>query len=70
MSTLSRLLKGAARSNTVQFNVASLFLLVLDQAMKLDFITQDPDRMAIAAGVMALVNLVLRVKTKKPLTER
>jgi hypothetical protein len=43
------------------------FLSVLSGA---SFVTDNPEYTAILAGVMAIVNMVLRAKTTKPLSER
>jgi hypothetical protein len=64
-------LRGALRSSTVQFNsIAAIVLYLLAEAGKLDAIADDPQYAAILAGVIALVNVVLRFKTSQPLEER
>ncbi len=64
------MLKGAAKSSTVQFNLAATVLWVLGVVMASDFVRDNPDYLAIAAGVQGLVNVLLRFKTSKPLAER
>lgn len=64
------LLKGAAKSNTVQFNVAAAALWMLGALMGADFVKSNPDMVAILAGVQGLINILLRMKTSKPLSER
>ena len=68
MSKFLTLLKGAAKSNTVQVN--SLLLAIWAAVMNTDMIQSNPDLVQIMAGVSALVNIFLRFKTKKPLSER
>lgn len=70
MSKLLQLLKGAAKSNTVQFNGAAIVLWLLSQLGEVNFITDNPEYSALLAGAVALVNLLLRFKTSKPLSER
>jgi hypothetical protein len=64
------MLKKAFRSNTIQFNFIALVLLILAEAGKLDIISSNPERAAIVAGAIALINVLLRFKTKKPIKER
>jgi len=61
-------LKGAVKSNTVQAN--SLFAAIWLAVMNSDWVAQNPDLVALFAGFQALVNLILRFKTSKPLAER
>lgn len=68
MSKFLQLLKGAARSNTVQFN--ALFLAIWSAVLQTDFIQSNPDYVAIMGGIQAVLNILLRAKTKKPLSER
>jgi len=70
MSRLTDLLGGMLRSNTMQFNTAAAVVWFLTVLMESDFVSSNPEYTAIAAGVMAIVNMVLRMKTKKPLEER
>lgn len=65
-----RKLLGAFKSNTVQFNGGAALLWFLSVLMDADFVKDNPEYSAIAAGIMALVNILLRFKTKKPLEER
>jgi hypothetical protein len=64
------LLKGSLKSTTVQFNLAATALWVLGVVMASDFVRSNPDYLAIAAGVQGIVNVLLRFKTSKPLSER
>ena len=68
MSKLVQFIKGAAKSNTIQFN--AIFLAVLAALMQTDFVQSNPDYVAIMAGINAVVNLILRGKTEKPLAQR
>ena len=68
MSKLVQLLKGAAKSNTIQFN--AIFLAVLTALLQTDFIQSNPDYLAIMAGINAVVNILFRGKTDKPLSQR
>ncbi len=65
-----KLLQGAVKSNTIQFNVATGVLWVLGVLLKADFVTSNPDLVAIMLGVQAAVNVLLRFKTSVPLSER
>lgn len=68
MSKFLELIKGAARSNTVQIN--AILLAVWTAVMNSEIIQANPDLVQVMAGVQALVNIILRFKTKKPLSER
>lgn len=68
MSTFVKLLKGAVKSNTVQVN--SLLLAIWAAVMNTDMIQSNPDLVQVMAGVSALVNILLRFKTSKPISER
>lgn len=68
MSTFLKLITGAAKSNTIQFN--GFFLALLAALSQSEFMQNNPDAMAILAGINAIVNLFLRFKTKKPVSER
>lgn len=68
MSKFLQLIKGAAKSNTVQIN--AILLAIWAAVMNTDMIQSNPDLVQIMAGVQALVNIILRFKTKKPLAER
>jgi len=61
-------LKGAARSNTVQVN--AILLAIWTAVMNTDMIQSNPDLVQIMAGIQALVNILLRFKTKVPLSDR
>lgn len=63
--------KGALKSMTVQVNTAAAVVLyLLAEAGKLDFIADNPEYSAVIAGAIALINILLRFKTSKPLEER
>ena len=68
MSTFLQLLKGAAKSNTVQIN--GILLAIWAAVMNSEMIQANPDLVQVMAGVQAIVNILLRFKTKKPLSER
>lgn len=68
MSTFSQLIRGAARSNTVQLN--SIFLMIWAALGTSDLVQNNPDLAAVFAGVQAVVNILLRFKTKVPLDQR
>lgn len=68
MSTFVKLLKGAAKSNTVQIN--AILLAIWTAVMNTELIQSNPDLVQIMAGVQAVINILLRFKTKKPLSER
>jgi hypothetical protein len=61
---------GAAKSNTVQFNGVVALLWFLDVLGDTSIIADNPEYTSVLGGVMALVNILLRFKTKKPLEER
>jgi len=68
MSTFLQLIKGAAKSNTIQIN--AILLAVWAAVMNTDMIQSNPDLVQIMAGVSALVNILLRFKTKVPVSSR
>ena len=68
MSSLVRLIKGALKSNTVQVN--GVLLAIWTAIMNTEMIQSNPDLVQIMAGVSALVNILLRFKTSKPLSQR
>lgn len=68
MSTFVKLLKGAARSNTIQVN--AVLLAIWSAVMNTDMIQSNPDLVQVMAGLQALVNIFLRLKTKLPVSER
>jgi hypothetical protein len=68
MSTFLQILKGAAKSNTVQVN--SLLAIIWSAVLNSEMIQSNPEYTAILGGVSALINIFLRFKTKKPLAER
>ena len=70
MSRLSNLLKGTLKSNTVQFNFGVAVLWFLGVLSDASFVTDNPQTTAVLGGIVALVNLFLRAKTKKPLKDR
>jgi hypothetical protein len=67
-SSFLRTLLGAAKSNTVQLN--GIFAIIWGALVQSDFIQSNPEYVAIAAGIQAVLNILLRFKTKKPLAER
>lgn len=68
MSKFLQLIKGAAKSNTIQIN--ALLLAIWSAVLQTEFIQSNPDLVAIMGGVQAIINMLLRVKTSKPLSER
>ena len=68
MSKFLQLIKGAAKSNTVQIN--AILLAIWAAVINSEMIQANPDLVQILAGVQAVVNIILRFKTKKPLAER
>jgi len=68
MSTFLTLIKGAAKSNTVQIN--GILFAIWSAVMNTEMIQSNPDLVQIMAGVSALVNIILRFKTKVPISER
>lgn len=68
VSSFLRLLKGAAKSNTVQVN--AILLAIWTAVVNTDMIQSNPDLVQVMAGIQALVNILLRFKTKKALAER
>lgn len=70
MSRLSTLLGGALKSNTMQFNFGAAVLWFLGVLSDASFVTDNPSTTAMLGGIVALVNLLLRAKTTKPLAER
>jgi hypothetical protein len=65
-----RKILGALKSNTVQFNGGVAVLWLLDVLGETNLISDNAEYGAIFGGVVALVNILLRFKTKKPLEER
>jgi len=70
MSQLSSLLRGATKSTTVRFNVLAGLLWFLGALSDASFVNENPEWMGILGGITAIVNLILRVKTTKPLEDR
>jgi hypothetical protein len=68
MSKFVELMIGAAKSNTVQFN--AVFLAIWAAILNADFVQGNPDLVQALMGVQAIVNLLLRFKTNKPLSQR
>ena len=62
------LVKGSVRSNTVQVN--SIILAIWSAIQGSEFVQSNPDIASIMVGVTAVVNLFLRFKTKKPISQR
>jgi hypothetical protein len=67
-SSFLRLIIGAAKSNTIQFN--SLMAAIWAAILQMDAVQSNPEYLAILGGIQALVNLLLRAKTKKALADR
>ena len=71
-STFLRTIIGGLKSNTMQ--AGGLFLTIWTAVFNSDYlkdlIAQNPEYAAILGGVNALVMLLLRGKTAKPLSER
>lgn len=68
MSKFLQIIKGAAKSNTVQFN--AIFLAIWAAVVNTDFVQSNPDLVQIVAGIQAVVNILLRFKTDKPISQR
>lgn len=68
MSKFLEILKGAAKSNTVQVN--GLLGVIWAAILNSEVIQSNPEMTAILGGVSALINVLLRFKTSKPLSER
>ena len=68
MSKFLQILKGAAKSNTVQIN--ALLAIIWTAVLNSDMIQSNPDYAAILGGISALINVILRFKTSKPLADR
>lgn len=68
MSKLVELMVGAAKSNTVQFN--AVFLAIWAAVLNTEFVQSNPDLTQALVGVQAIINLLLRFKTKVPLSQR
>jgi len=67
-SSFLRVILGGLRSNTVQVN--GLLAVIWSALLNSDMITSNPEYTAILGGVSALVNIILRAKTDKALSER
>lgn len=65
---MSNFLKGLLRSNTVQIN--ALILAVWTALINTDMIQSNPDLVQVMVGVQALINILLRLKTTKPISNR
>lgn len=68
MSKFLQVILGAAKSNTIQFN--AIFLAILTAISQTDYIKTNPDLVQIMAGIQAVVNILLRFKTDKPISQR
>lgn len=68
MSKLLQIMLGAAKSNTIQVN--GIFLAIWSALVSSDFIQSNPDFVQIVVGIQAVINLLLRFKTDKPLSQR
>lgn len=67
-SSLVRTLLGSLRSNTVQVN--GLLAVIWGALLNSEMIQSNPEYTAIMGGISALINILLRFKTSKPLSER
>jgi len=67
-SSFLRVLMGGLKSNTVQVN--SILAVIWGAVLNSDVISTNPEYTAILGGVSALINIFLRVKTEKPLSQR
>jgi hypothetical protein len=63
-------LKKMLKSKTMQFNGGAAILWFLGVLMEADFIRDNPELTAMLAGVVALINMLLRLKTNKPISEK
>lgn len=61
-------LKGLFRSNTVQIN--ALIIAIWTALINTDMIQSNPDLVQVMVGVQALINILLRLKTTKPINQR
>jgi hypothetical protein len=68
MSKFLQLLKGAAKSNTVQVN--SLLAIIWSAGLNSEMIQSNPEYTVVLGGISAIINIFLRFKTKKPIAER
>lgn len=68
MSKFMRFIVGSMRSNSNQFN--GIMVAIWAALSQSDFIASKPEYVAIFGGIQAVMNILLRAKTKKPLTER
>lgn len=68
MSVILQILKGASKSNTVQFN--AIMLAVWTAIFNSDLVQSNPEYVAILGGLQALVGIILRWKTDTPLSSR
>lgn len=69
-STFLRTILGGLKSTTIQANSGGLILLILTSIFNSEIIQSNPEYVAIGAGIMTVINLFLRAKTSKPLSER
>jgi len=69
-STFLRTILGGLKSSTVQANTGGLLALILTSIYNAEIIQSNPEYLAIGTGIMAIVNIFLRLKTSKPLSER
>ena len=69
---LGKLLRGALKSSTMQVNggILGILLMLLQSDAFNTIVSKNPEWVAIALGVQSVVNILLRIKTKKPLAER
>ena len=68
MSTFLKIIKGARKSNTIQFNGTILAILVALQ--QTEFLGQNPNVAPWLGVAVTIGNILLRAKTNKPLADR
>jgi len=72
MSRFGKILRGTAKSNTMQFNggaIASILALLQSDGVK-DLLAANPQYSAYVTIAVLVMNLFLRAKTSTPLSER
>lgn len=68
MSRFLELVIGAAKSNTIQIN--SLFLVLWQTLIDSQMIQSNPELVKVMVGLQAVVNILLRFKTKVAISQR
>jgi len=67
-SSFLRFLLGAAKSNSIQ--VQGIFAVMWGAILKAEVIQTNPEYAAILGGLQAIIAVLMRAKTDKPLSER